>query len=190
MKTSLWAAFSTLSLSMATSGAAFAESLSVCERTPAVKVFIEQALTKTCDQVTDTDLATLTRIAVPSRAVHEFKVGDFSGLPNLEILNIKGNPITQLPNGIFADLPKLKTLVIFRTQLASLPNDFLYGLDQLENLHIFANPFTTIPASVLETLGELAHLQVLDFNKALATEQQAELRQLFPEGGVVELNFY
>lgn len=162
----------------------------VCERTPAVRDFLLNAVKKTCDAVTESDLAPIKRVAVPNRNVSAFKAGDFSGLPALEILNIKGNPITELPAGILAELPNLKTLVLFRTKLAVLPEDFLEANPRIENLHIFANPFTTIPESVFERLAVYENLKVLDFNQALLPEQKERLQALFPAGGPVALEFF
>lgn len=163
--------------------------LPVCERTAPVRDFLAKAFNKTCDQVTEADLATLKRIAVPNRNVTAFRVGDFSGLPALEILNIKGNPITELPLGLMAGLPNLKTIVLFRTKLAALPDDFLEGMPLLENIHIFANPFTTIPEAVFERLAAGRNFKVLDFNAALLPDQQERLLKIFPPGGPVSLDF-
>ena len=72
---------------------------------------------RTSDQITLDDLALVTRIAVPNQGITQFNVLDFSGLPNLEILNIKGNPLVHLQEGLTKDLPNLKTLVLFHSQL-------------------------------------------------------------------------
>lgn len=182
-------------LVLASSMASVAMAEGVCDRTGAVVRFLESpagegGLGKPCAEITEDDLATLTRVAVPDEDVSAFKVGDFAGLPNLEILNIKGNPFTELPEGLFKGLPKLKTLVIFRTKLRHLPDDFLVGLDQLENLHIFSNPFGSISESVFQRLAAIHTLQVLDFNKALQQPERTRLEQLFPATGLVSLNFY
>ncbi len=175
---------------VAVSGMAKAEVLSVCERTAPVKAFIEVQLGKTCAQITEEDLATLKRIAVPNRQIRELKVGDFSGLPNLEILNIKGNPYTHLPEGLFTGLPKLKTIVIFRTGLVELPADFLVGLPSLENIHVFGNPFTSVSDDVIARLGALEFLSVLDFNDNISEEQKTRIVETFDIDSGVQVNFY
>jgi len=164
--------------------------LPICDRTPPVRDFIVQAVKKACGEITEPDLATIKRVAVPHRGIKEFKVGDFSGLPALEILNILGNPYTELPEGLLAGLNNLKTLVIFGTELKHLPADFLDGMEYLENLHIFDNPFKTISESVFVRLASFRHLKVLDFSDSLNLAEKARLRQLFPVGGPVELTFY
>jgi hypothetical protein len=176
---------------LAVVGQARAAVLAVCDRTPEVRDFIVQTTGRhDCKDVTEADLAQIKRIAVPNKRIAAFKVGDFSGLSAMEILNIKGNPFTQLPEGLFDGLTNLKTLVIFRTQLTRLPDDFLADTPNLENLHIFANPFKTISESVFSRLAADHSLKVLDFNKALNPPEQARLKAMFPTNGTVELNFY
>src|SRR5690606_4333995 len=80
--------------------------LLVCDRTPQVRdwlvkqINLEQGTDKTCEDITEDDLLTLKRVAVQRAGVTEFKVGDFTGLFNLEILNIRSNPYTSLPEGL------------------------------------------------------------------------------------------
>lgn len=186
----------TVNLFLATAGlllagaASAAEFLPVCERTAPVKAFLEVQLGKTCDLIAEEDLAAVKRVAVPNRQIREFKVGDFSGLPSLEILNIKGNPYTHLPEGLFAGLPNLKTIVIFRTGLVELPTDFLVGLPALENVHVFGNPFTTVSAEIIERLASLENLQVLDFNDNLQQAQKDQITASFDPDRGVQVNFF
>lgn len=168
----------------------FAAFVPVCERTPAVRDFLVGAVKKECAVIEVGDLIGIKRVAVPGKQITQFKAGDFSGLPALEILNILGNPYTELPEGLLSDLPSLKTLVIFGTDLKHLPDDFLEGLTQLENLHIFDNPFKSISESVFVRLASFRNLKVLDFSEVLNAAEKERLRRLFPVGGVVELTFY
>lgn len=177
-------------LSLFLSLPASAAMVSVCERTAPVRDFLVQTLKSPCENITEADLSNVTRVAVNRKNITAFKVGDFSGLPALEILNIMGNPYTELPEGLFAGLPKLKTIVIFDTQLKHLPDDFLEGLPALENLHLFSNPFRTVSESVFVRLAALKTLKVFDFNDSLLPAEKARARQIFPAGGPVELNFF
>lgn len=167
-----------------------AEFLPVCERTEPVKLFLETFLNKTCDAITTEDLATILRVAVPNAHITEFKDGDFTGLPNLEILNIKGNPYTTLQPGLLSDLPLLKTLVIFRTGLIAIPDDLLANNSELENLYIFGNPFRSLPDSFVTRLSQLQHLRALDFDEELPEGEKNKLIPLFPETGPTVLSFY
>jgi hypothetical protein len=162
----------------------------VCQRTTAIRDAIVKLTNRACEEVNEDDLAKIKRIAVPNRRIPALKTGDFSGLSGMEILNIKGNAFTELPEGLFTELHALKTLVLFRSKLTRLPDDFLEGLDNLENLHIFNSPFKTMSESVFVRLEGLRNLKVLDFNSALNSAEQARLQRFFPKSGKVQLNFY
>ena len=167
--------------------AAHADFLRVCERTPAVKVFLERAVAKTCDKIAESDLTAIKRVAVPGQNIQAFRDGDFSGLPNLEILNIKGNPFKTLNRGLLAELPKLKTLVIFRTGLTEVPDDFLENNPLIENLHMFGSVFTTLPETVWARFNAFQHFVQVDFDQALETASGGRLSRIFREGGSVSL---
>lgn len=168
-------------------GAARADFKSVCDRTPAVKTFLESATTKSCDGIVEADLLAINRVAVNGKGIAEFKVDDFTGLTNLEILNIRSNPYTALPEGLFKPLPHLKTLVIISGQLRNYPDDYLADTPELENIHVFRNPVHSISESVFQRLAGLKNLKVLDVGSELQPAELARLKQMFPEGGMVQL---
>lgn len=162
-----------------------ATSLPVCDRTPAVKAFIEKAVSKTCDAITDQDLLTIKRISVEKQNIFEFKPDDFTGLTNLEILNIRSNPYTELPEGLLRDLVNLKTIVIIDTKLRHLPDDFLAYSNNWEEIHVFESPFRTISESVFKRIESQTHLKQLSLDVKLQDAEKARLNQRFPTGGPV-----
>jgi Leucine-rich repeat (LRR) protein len=166
---------------------ASAEIVPVCTRTPAVKAALEALTSKTCDKIVDADLLTINRVAVNNRNIAEFKVDDFNGLTNLEILNIRSNPFTALPEGLFKPLPHLKTLVIISGQLRNYPDDYLADTPELENIHVFRNPVRSISESVFKRLEAMKNLKVLDVGAELQPAELARLKQMFPENGPVQL---
>lgn len=163
---------------------------SVCARTPQVRDFLVKAVNRSCELITEADLAGIKRVAVNNRKVAELHVGDFDGLPNLEIVNVVGNQLTTVPAGIFAKNPALKTIVIFDNPLRKLPDDFLEANAALENLHMFDVPLKTLSVSVIARLAAMKHLKVIDLALKLNPAERARLRALFPEKGQVELTFY
>ena len=169
--------------------------IAVCERTPAVATAIVshvnelQGTQKTCQQVTADDLATIPRVSVEYMDISQFKAGDFSGLTTLEILNIRSNPYTTLPEGLFDGLTNLKTLVIIGTSLRYLPDDFLAATPNLENIHCFRNNFRTISESVLQRFSALAHVQVIDVDDELFAPEKDRLRSIFANRPEVRLFF-
>lgn len=161
--------------------------LPVCERTEPVKKSLEMVTKKVCADILEVDLLSVKRIVV--RGITAFKADDFSGLHNLDILNIRSNKYTEFPEGLFTDLENLKTLVIISTTLQKYPEDFLEHTPLLENLHAFRNKVTQISDSVLYRLEGLKNIKVIDFDKTLEEPVKARLREFFPEKGKVQLSF-
>lgn len=177
----------TLVLLFAFSGAAHAAFLPVCDRTPAVKRFLERALAKTCENISENDLLSVRRVATET-GITEFKADDFSGLFNLEILNIRSNRYTELPEGLFKDLVNMNTLVIISTTLRHYPDDFLAYNPKIQNLHVFRNKVTSISESIFKRLEEAKDLKVVDFDDTLQPAEKERLLKMFPPGGRVELS--
>ena len=165
--------------------------LPVCERTEAIQKELEVLVKKPCGEMTEADLAAIKRVAVPERGVSVLKAEDFSGMPNLEIINLIGNPLERLPEGLTKELRNLRTFAMFDTPIRFLPHDFLEGNEKMENLHIFANGnLKSLSVSMLSRLEAMQNLKVLDFDKALNEPERIRLRTRFPEGGPVELTFF
>ncbi len=162
-----------------------AASVPVCERTAPIAQFLEQYLAKPCAEITDADLATVPRIAVPGRGITEFKAGDFSGLPALEILNIKSNPFTSFDATLLDELPNLKTLVLLKTNLAALPEGFLAKNPLIENLYLSRNMFNTIPEAVWNRFETYEHWVELELDTELDELSGGRASKIFsPESGV------
>ncbi len=162
----------------------------VCQRTAPVKAFLEEILKKDCAAISAADLLTVKRVAVDDGTIHAFQADDFSGLTNLEILNIRSNPYTELPEGLLTELVNLKTLVIISTTLRHYPDDFLQFNPNIENLHLFRNKVRSISESVLTRLEHATKLQVMDFDDELGDAEKTRLRRAFPENGSVSLSFF
>ncbi len=161
--------------------------LPVCSRTPAVTAFLELTLKKKCADITAADLITVKRVDVGHKKIKEFKADDFTGLFNLEILNIRSNEYTELPEGLLKDLVNLKTIVIIGTTLRHYPDDFLAYAPNIENLHAFRNNVRTMSESLMQRLEAARGLKFIDFDASLQTAEKNRLNRLFPAGGAVEL---
>jgi len=162
--------------------------LPVCQRTEQVRRNLEKQIKKTCQDIGEIDLLSLNRVAV-ERGISNFKRDDFSGLKNLEILNIRSNRYTELPEGLFDDLGNLKTLVIIATRLRHYPDDFLNKTPFLENLHVFRNPVRSMSESLFVRLENMKNLKVIDVDDELQEAEKLRLRKIFPENGRVQLFF-
>lgn len=162
--------------------------LPVCDRTAPVKAFLELTLKKNCAVITEGDLLAVKRIDVGHKGIKEFKKDDFTGLTNLEILNIRSNPYTALPEGLLKDLVNLKTIVIIGTSLRNYPDDFLAFNPNIENVHAFRNQVRSLSESIFERLGNARGMKIIDFDGTLQPAERARLQRLFPVGGAVELS--
>lgn len=164
--------------------------LPLCQRTEQVKKELEVLTKKKCVDITEVDLLAIKRVDVGFNRIQAFKKDDFSGLKNLEILNIRSNPYTELPEGLFDDLGNLKTIVIIsNTALRHFPDDFLEKTPLLEHLHVFHLPLRTLSESVLTRLANLKNIQEIDVDRELFAAERERLRRIFPENGKVQLNF-
>ncbi len=163
--------------------------LPICSRTPAVKDFIEIAVKKTCKEISAEDLLTIKRITVAGKGIPLFQVDDFTGLTNLEILNIRSNPYTDLPEGLLRDLIHLKTIVIISTKLSHFPDDFLADNPEIENVHTFRNGMKTITESVFRRMENAKNLKVIDVDNTIQQAEKERLIRAFPANGPVDVIF-
>jgi len=164
--------------------------LPVCDRTPAVKAFIEKTVRKPCQEINEADLAAIKRVAVDRQGIQAFQAADFTGMTNLEILNIRSNPFTELPEGLFKDLVHLKTLVIIDTPLRHYPDDYLAYNPEIVNLYTFRNQVRTLSESVLSRIENARNLKAMEFDSAIQDLEKDRLRHKFPVGGSISLLFH
>ncbi len=97
--------------------------LSVSNRTPAVRDAIVSAVPSisTAENITATNLATITSLNLRNAGITHLKSGDFSDLTALTDLNLYGNMLSSLPDGIFAGLTSLTTLRLGGNVVDPLP---------------------------------------------------------------------
>ena len=133
----------------------------ICDRTTAVRNGILGILgTSDCTAVTDTQLASITRLSLENQGITSLKSGDFAGLAGLLRLHLYGNELTGLPSDIFAGLPSLKVLLMSYNKLASLPRNVFSGLTSLVELNFSHNRLTSLPSGLFSGLSSLLWLYV------------------------------
>ena len=85
----------------------------------------------------------------------------FTGLNNLERLDLGNNGLTSLPSGVFTDLGSLQTLRLDGNNgLTSLPLGVFTGLVSLRELDLSNNGLATLPSDVFTGLGNLTNLNL------------------------------
>ena len=120
----------------------------VCDRTPQVRdalVALAQnrdAAVTDCMQVTETQLARITVLALDDTGLTALKAGDFEGLSALGILTIGYNALTALPAGVFDGAESVHSLYLNSNALAEgvLADGVFEPLKRMSELRLGSNP--------------------------------------------------
>ncbi|KAJ5495711.1 Adenylate cyclase [Penicillium diatomitis] len=83
---------------------------------------------------------------------------ELARLPELRIVNLSYNELTELPQGVLKRWPLISELYLSGNELTSLPSDDLEEGSNLKVLHINGNRFQVLPAE----LCKVSKLSVLD----------------------------
>ncbi len=135
----------------------------VCNRTTEVADAIAAAVgVSDCSDVTEVDLATITRLDLSSSAITSLQTGDFDGMVSLRTLYLENNDLTSLPNGIFDDLVSMTFLSLNENKLTTLPSGIFSKLTSLTHLDIFDNDLSSLPNGVFAGLSALTSLSLND----------------------------
>eukprot|EP00051_Salpingoeca_urceolata_P004446 m.65051 g.65051 ORF g.65051 m.65051 type:complete len:890 (-) comp13639_c0_seq1:54-2723(-) len=86
--------------------------------------------------------------------------GVFDNYPKLEELDLGENHLTSLPSGIFKALSKLTTLLLDQNRFAALPPNLLDMTTSLTQLRLERNEITALNADLLSHTTQLSELQV------------------------------
>ena len=79
-------------------------------------------------------------------------------LPELRIVNLSHNELTEVPQGVLRRWPWISELYLSGNELTSLPSDDLEEINHLKVLHLNANRFQVLPAE----LCKVSKLSILD----------------------------
>ena len=142
--------------------------LPICDRTPQIRDEIVQRAGKSaCDMVTVDDLIQINQIEADGEGITSLQPRDFSGLDNLQGLNLLGNSLTVLPSGVFDGLSNLRHLDLGTNDLTEVPSGVFDDLVQVQHLHLNGNALTTLPSGVFNSLRNVLHIDLR--NNALTT---------------------
>lgn len=83
---------------------------------------------------------------------------ELARLPELRVVNLSYNELTELPQGVLKRWPCISELYLSGNELTSLPSDDLEEGSNLKVLHINANRFQVLPAE----LCKVSKLSILD----------------------------
>lgn len=132
-------------LAVVLAGAAAAQTVNICDRTPQVRDGILSEIGRThgypvpsCSVLPAQQVASLEELE-PTRGLTSLKPDDFDGLPGLEELNLDHNQLTTLPEGVFDGLVRLRVLDLSHNQLTTLPEGVFDRLVRLRLLDLSFN---------------------------------------------------
>ena len=157
----------------------------IFNRTPEVTEVILKAVgVNDPSEVTDTDLAMLTRLDLDGMDITSLKADDFAGMLSLQTLTLSNNKLTTLPAGIFSDLTALTSLSLEGNNITTLPSnaferlsflltlsltdndltglsgDSFAGIPNIRSLSLSNNKLTALPVGLFEGLTQLNQLQL------------------------------
>jgi adenylate cyclase len=102
--------------------------------------------------------ASLRTLSLADNRLEDDVFRELSLLPELRIVNLSYNDLTELPQGILKRWPLISELYLSGNELTSLPSDDLEEGSNLKILHINANRFQVLPAE----LCKVSKLSILD----------------------------
>lgn len=137
----------------------------VCSRTRPVRDALVEAIGFSpridgCADVTTADLTKVTWLSFQGAGIGALQAHDFRGLTGLELLNLRDNRLSVLPQGIFRGLNNLEALFLEGNVLTHLPPRVFEGLGFLRWLILDDNRLDALPGGVFGGLARLEWLGI------------------------------
>ena len=101
---------------------------------------------------TFTGLTQLQRLNLFNNLLTSLDASIFNGLSQLRVLELTGNQLTSLDASIFAGLTQLQQLWLQNNNLISLDRNIFIGLLNLETVYLFSNPISSLQPSLVKQL--------------------------------------
>ena len=149
-------------------------SVSVCDRTPAVREFLIAKATPLwrrfwwdipCEDLNVKHLENIHYMSLHSEGITHFKAGDFADLPALTILNLPNNSLSNIGAHWFSELRNLENLNLARNRINQFDLHAFAGLNKLRRLILKDNKIENLST---ELIAHLTFLESIDLsNNAL-----------------------
>ncbi|XP_077575917.1 vasorin-like [Stigmatopora nigra] len=100
------------------------------------------------------------QLYVFQNGIDSLSQNDFTGLTDLDLLDLSQNELGQVPDGAFKMLSKLKNLDLSSNIISHISKDSFSGLVQLERLYLHQNHIQSIQRDAFEGLENLLELKL------------------------------
>ncbi len=137
--------------------------IGICGRTSQIQTAILSVIdgVNNCAHVTKEHLSGIVdSLDLRDQSITTLQANDFSGMPNLRILNFYDNDLAALPSGVFSGLSNLRFLSLYKNALTALPSGVFSGLSNLRFVSLDSNSVSTLPANVFSGLSNLEALSL------------------------------
>ncbi len=117
---------------------------SICHRSPAIRLFFERKLRRSCYRIEIDDLRFFEELDFTGMGLTELKVGDLDHLTDVKYLTLTINRLTTLPRGLFRDMDSLTHLDLSKNKITALEPYVFEGATNLRSLRMAENSIQTI----------------------------------------------
>ena len=139
----------------------------VCQRSPSMKIFIEDLFQRNCARITEAALGTVSSISsgsfigsLNSWQLTSLKAGDFTGFSKITELNLSNQVFTSIEANTFQGLASLQKLTIEASSIGDIETDAFAGLTALIQLNLSSNEIVTLKPGAFHGLSQVADLDL------------------------------
>jgi len=105
-------------------------------------------------------LSNLQKIDLADNRLSSVPADLFSDLTNLQVIYLNKNSLSSVPEGLFSGLSKLRYIYLGNNSLSSLPKGLFSRLTNLQTINLSGNSLSSVPANIFNGLRSLRYLDL------------------------------